>query len=189
MKIFRLVCIFLVSCVAGFAVTHFVRTPIAIKSAPIASAEEMARAFRAIKPVARETLADFFSHPKGQGILYIYRSDCTSCVSQWIELASIERSLPLLAISADDSPQAFAISLASTPKIMAFTPYYMPPSRILGLRTELRAKSCGFTGALPFVAITDGKGQCLTSWQGLTARSAIEAVLQYKAAPKISAVQ
>lgn len=179
MQWLRLSVVFVVSCAVGFALARgFNLAPPSVKQTTPAP-EALAQSFRQIIPLNEQVLVDFFTHPKGKGIIYIYRSDCRDCERQWQELALLSGNLPLLAISADDSRFQFATSLAVREKVMPFKPYFVPAARVLGLRSWLGERGCKHTGPLPFIALTNGKGACTMSWRGFTSHTAIEGVANY----------
>lgn len=149
-------------------------------TAPAVTEEQLANAYERIALFDLTALQEFFT---SRGIVFIYRSDCRQCDAQWGELARLPRDLPLLALSADDTPDMFARALASRSPDTGPVPYYISPGRVLGLRSWLRDHGCRFAGPLPFIALTDGKGRCAMAWQGLTAHTAIEGVLTYLASP------
>lgn len=149
-------------------------------SLPAVTEEQLAAAYERITLFDLPAIEKFFT---SRGIVFVYRSDCTQCDAQWRELAKLPRDMPLLALSADDTPDTFARALASRSSDASPTPYYIPPGRVLGLRSWLREHGCRFAGPLPFIALTDGKGRCAMAWQGLTAHTAIEGVLAYLASP------
>lgn len=166
----------------GFLFTRLTQPPLPAPSAPAVPAEQLAAAYGRITLFDLPAIEDFFT---SRGIVFVYRSDCTPCEAQWRELAKLPHDLPLLALSADDTPDAFAFALARRSTETSATPYYVTPGRLLGLRSWLRAHGCHFTGALPFIALTDGKGRCMMAWQGLTAHTAIEDMLPYLARPSV----
>ena len=175
------VLLFVLSCVCGFALTHATYKPEPESVAPPVSVERLAKAYRTMAPFTLELLETYFTTQTGRALVYVYRSDCAACNAQWRELEKMTTTMPLLALSADDTPHDFAAGLAASNHQVPYVPYYVPPSRQLAMRTWLRDHNCRFTGALPFVALTDGKGGCIMAWQGLTASSAIEGVANYVA--------
>lgn len=172
--------------VAGFALTRQTASlPQVPDTAPPITAEQLAQAYKAIRPIDASMLDTFFHSQKDKGLLFVYRSDCKACDAQWKELSKMSVSIPLLAISADDSVDEFANALVNPRHSVDYVPYYVSSGRLLSLRTWLREHRCCFTGALPFIALTNGKGRCVMAWQGFTAYSAIEGVAKYvKNAPR-----
>lgn len=179
MHLVRYTLIFLCAVSAGFFFVRARYAPAPPPLAPIVSGEQIATSYRDILPFTIEDADAFFHQGGKRGVLFVYRSDCAPCDAQWQEIAKLSPDIPLLAVAADDSVQGFAASRIGNGDKVRHTPYYLPPSRLLTLRTWLRDHRCRFTGALPFVALTDGKGQCAMAWQGLTASTAIEGVANY----------
>lgn len=184
MSKFLYIALFVLSCAVGFVITRDSSGPAAhaLRTNPVmVSPEALANAIKAIRPIDLRKLESFFTAKGTRGILYVYRSDCAECDKQWVELAKIQSSLPLLAVSVDDSINALALGTATNKAAPDYVPYYVPPARVLTLRRWLRDRNCRFTGPLPFVAMTDGNGTCIMAWQGLTAHSAIDGVARYVA--------
>lgn len=175
----RYIALFLAAWGIGFLFSRLAHDVPKTAEAPPVSVELLEQAYKRIEPFHMSLAEQLFTSGKGKGLLFVYRSDCLACDAQWKEFAKLSGNIPLLAISADDTPEDFASSLARTEPGAKEPLYYLPPGRLLTLRTWLRDHKCRFTGALPFVALTDGKGNCVMAWQGLTAVSAIEGVAEY----------
>lgn len=184
MSKFLYIGLFVLSCAIGFIITRDSRGPVthALRTNPVmVSPEALASAIKSIRPIDLRKLESFFADKGTRGIVYVYRSDCKECDRQWGELAKMQSTLPLLAVSVDDTVNALAVGTATNKASLDYVPYYVPPARVLTLRRWLRDRNCRFTGPLPFVAMTDGNGTCMMAWQGLTAHSAIDGVARYVA--------
>lgn len=148
---------------------------------PAPGEEAIAKRFREIASIGEPGLELFFETTGRPGVVYIYRSDCTDCDKQWSAIQPLLRSTPMLVVSLDDSRRSLAQKLAATEGTLAFTPYYVPPRRMLTVRTWLRDRNCPFTGQLPFVAVTDGFGHCAAAWQaGVDSSTVLAAVKTLK---------
>lgn len=163
----------------GFLFTRLTHEPAATPVHAVTEVQ-LAAAYDRIAPFDAPVTEQFFA---SQGLVFIYRNNCPPCEAQWDELAKLPRDLPLLALSMDDTPDAFAHALATRNTDIHYTPYHVAPGRVLSLRNWLRTRRCRFTGALPFIALTDGKGHCAMAWQGFTAHTAIKGVLKYLSPP------
>lgn len=157
---------------------------------PPPQAEAIEKRFREIASIGEPGLELFFETTGRPGVVYMYRSDCRDCDTQWNALRPLLRSTPMLVVSLDDSRRSLAQKLAVTEGPLAFTPYYVPPRRMLSVRTWLRDRNCPFSGQLPFVAVTDGFGHCAAAWQdGVDPSTVLAAVKLLKDSNSSASVQ
>jgi len=155
------------------------RAPIALKPEPEPDQEAVSARFREISSIGQPGLELFFAATGRPGIVYFYRTDCRECDAQWASLRPLVRSMPMLVASFDDSRASLAQKLASEPGSLPFIPHHVPPRRMLTVRTWLRDHNCPFSGHLPFVAVTDGNGNCAAAWEGETPASTIVSAYNY----------
>lgn len=110
-------------------------------------------------------LQTFFSTPE-PGLIFMYATWDDVSQREYKTLLPLMERMPSLAIAVGDDPLPIAMLHASDTSALPFTPLVVTRRQILSTRNFLESRGCHINATLPYIALSDGNGNCVAEWQG-----------------------
>lgn len=110
-------------------------------------------------------LQTFFSTPE-PGLIFVYATWDDMSLREYHTLLPLMERMPSLALAVGDDPVPIAMLHASDEKALPFAPLVITRRQILSTRNFLQSRGCHINATLPYIALSDGNGNCIAQWQG-----------------------
>lgn len=118
-----------------------------------------------LKRLDLSDLQSFFATPE-PGLIFVYATWDEMSQREYQTLLPLMERMPSLALAVGDDPVPIAMLHASDAKALPFTPLVITHRQILSTRNFLQSRGCHINSRLPYIALSDGNGNCIAQWQG-----------------------